>query len=136
MLLPIYSDRESCSWNRIDSREAEFQANKAAKSAKIARKHESLHDNDITVSDSSAEEDVKEASAAPVPDAGITYSYDAPRGPGGGSQILNMALAKAVEKFEVKATEKLIKEEYEVVRKDNGTTNDGYSADDDDFELI
>jgi len=87
-------------------------------------------------SDSSAEEDVKEASAAPEPDAGITYSFDAERGPAKGSQILSMALAKAVEKYEVRATEKLVKEEYEVVGKEKEELHDGYVADEDDFELV
>jgi hypothetical protein len=86
-------------------------------------------------SDSSADEDIREASAAPEPDADITYSYDAQRGPGRGSQILSMALAQAVEKFETKETEKLIKNEYEVVGKESEQA-DGYTADDDDFELI
>ncbi|KAI9681518.1 MAG: hypothetical protein M1817_002802 [Caeruleum heppii] len=54
----------------------------------------------------------------PAPDADITYSYDAPRGPGQGSQILGLALAKAVERFEGKETEKLVKEEWEVVVDD------------------
>ena len=79
----------------------------------IARKYDARFD-EACVSDSSAEEDIKEASAAPVPDFGITYSYDAPAGPDKGGQILGMALAKAVEKYETKATEKLVKEEYEV----------------------
>ena len=46
-----------------------------------------------------------------------------------------MALANAVEKYEVKATEKLVKEEYEVVGKEKLDGNDGYAIDD-DFELI
>ncbi|KAF2501902.1 hypothetical protein BU16DRAFT_211831 [Lophium mytilinum] len=74
--------------------------------------------NDISYAsgDSSADEgSVDEASAAPVPDADITYSYDAPRGPSQGSQILGLALAKAIERFEVRETDKLIKEEYDVL---------------------
>ena len=117
-------------------REVEFQQNKAAQVAKISRKHETRFDNDTCTSDSSTEEDVKEASAAPEPDAGYTYSYDAPRGPGKGSQVFGIALAKAVEKFETKATEKLIKEEYEVVGSEKEETHAGYTADDDDFELV
>ena len=46
-----------------------------------------------------------------------------------------MAIANAVEKYEVKATEKLVKEEYEVVGKDKLDGNEVYTADD-DFELI
>ena len=104
--------------------------------AKISRKHESRFDNDTCTSDSSTEEDIKEASAAPEPDAGYTYSYDAPRGPGRGSQILGIALAKAVEKFETKAMEKLVQDEYEIVDSEKEETHTGYAADDDDFELV
>ena len=103
----------------------------------MARKYELAPDADVDgLTDSSAEEDIKEASAAPEPDAGYTYSYDAPRGPGHGSQILSMALAQAVDKFETKVTEKLVKEEYEVVAAEKEETHAGYAADEDDFELI
>jgi hypothetical protein len=68
--------------------------------------------------DSSADEDVEHPSAAPAPDAEIAYSYDAHRGPSHGSQILNHALEKAVERFETKETEKLVKNEYEVLDRD------------------
>lgn len=124
------------SYSKAVKRDVEFLQNEAAQMAKISRKHESRFERDISSSDSSAEEDVMEASAAPEPDAGYTYSYDAPRGPGKGSQILGIALAKAVEKFETKATEKLIKEEYEVVGKERGDEHTDYAADEDDFELV
>ena len=94
------------------------------------------HGVDFDISDSSAEEDVKEASAAPEPDAEILYSFDAPRGPHEGGQILSMALAKAVEKFETKETEKLVKNEYEIVGNEKEDGHDGYAADEDDFQLI
>lgn len=66
-------------------------------------------------SDSSADEDVVEPSAAPEPDADILYSYDNKSAPSHGSQVLNQALAKAVERFEVRETDNLIKNEYEVL---------------------
>ena len=47
-----------------------------------------------------------------------------------------MALAKAVEKFEIRATEKLVKEEYEVVGKEKDDFQDGYNADEDEYELV
>ena len=137
---PIYTSKDVInltvllfSYSKASRREVEFQQNKAAQIAKISRKF----DNDTCTSDSSTEEDVKEASAAPEPDAdaGYTYSYDAPRGPGRGSQILGIALAKAVEKFETNATEKLVKEEYEVVGNEKEDIHTGYAADD-DFELV
>ena len=88
-------------------------------------------------SDSSADEDVIEASAAPAPDAGITYSYDAPRGPARGSQVLSMAISRAVERFETKETENLVKNEYEVVGKEGEGGQQGYTTDDDEeYELV
>ena len=124
----------SCS--KAVRREVEFQQNKAAQAIRISRKHESRFDNDACTSDSSTEEDINEASAAPEPDAGYTYSYDAPRGPGKGSQILGIALARAVEKFETNAMEKLVKDEYEVVGNEKEDMLIGYAAEDDDFELV
>ncbi|KAK4697786.1 hypothetical protein P7C71_g359, partial [Lecanoromycetidae sp. Uapishka_2] len=123
-------------YSRAVRREVEFQENRAVKYAKVSRKRDPVFDTENSASDTSAEEDVKEASAAPEPDAGYTYSFDAPRGPAKGSQILGMAIAKAVEKFETKATEKLVNEEYEVVPKEREEEHTGYAADEDDFELI
>ncbi len=125
-----------CSYSKAVRREVEFQQKKAVHTAKMSRKRDPVFDTDTSASDTSAEEDVKEASAAPEPDAGYTYSFDAPKGPGKGSQILGMAIAKAVEKFETKATEKLVHEEYEVVAKEKEHEHTGYAADEDDFELI
>ena len=68
--------------------------------------------------ESSADEDVEHPSTAPVPDAEIAYSYDAERGPSQGSQILNSALDQAIKRFETKETDKLIKNEYEVLQLD------------------
>ena len=114
----------------------EFQQNKAIHNMKMARKHDPVFDTDTSASDTSAEEEVRDASTAPEPDAGYTYSYDAPRGPGKGSQILGLALAKAVEKFETKATEKLVKDEYEIVSPEKEEAQVGYAAREDDFELV
>jgi hypothetical protein len=94
-------------------------------------------DTGIGTSDSSAgEEDVGEASAAPVPDAEIMYSYDAPHGPGSGTDILSNAVTEAVQRYENKVTEKLAKE-YEFVNNGKELA-DGYTADadEDDFEMI
>ncbi|KAL8755546.1 MAG: hypothetical protein Q9199_003563 [Rusavskia elegans] len=117
-------------------RENESGKNKLARMETISRKHESRLENDNSISDSSAEEEVRESSAAPEPDAGITYSYDAAHGPNQGGQILSMALAKAVERYETQATEKLVMEEYEVVGNEKEDASAGYAADDGDFELI
>lgn len=73
-----------------------------------------LHKDIASASDdSSADEAVEHPSEAP--DAEIAYSFDATRGPSHGSQILNHALNQAIEKFETKETDKLIKNEYEVL---------------------
>ena len=61
----------------------------------------------------SAEEDVD--AEATAPDAQVMYSFDASRAPSQGSQILNAALAKAINKYEDKETTKLVKNEYEVL---------------------
>jgi hypothetical protein len=66
-------------------------------------------------SSSSADEDVEHPSAAPAPDAEVAYSFDAKRGPSHGSQILTHALDKAIAQYEIKETDKLIKNEYEVL---------------------
>ena len=62
-----------------------------------------------------------------------TYTFDKPRGPHEGSQILEGALAKAVNQYETKATEKLVRAEYEVVGIEKG---DVKPITDDDFELV
>ncbi len=128
---------EADSMTRSQSRAIRAQRNwtKDSSTTRLPRKHPVLN-TEFCVSDSSAEEDVKDASAAPEPDAEILYSYDAPCGPAEGGQILSMALAKAVEKFETKATEKLVKDEYEVIAKEKEDNHDGYIADEDDYELV
>ena len=95
-----------------------------------------LNTDEVVSSDSSADDEIKDASAAPEPDADIAYSFDAPRGPSQGSQLLSIALQQAVEKYEIKATEKLVKDEYEVVGNDKEDDHKGYTADEDDFELV
>ncbi|KAL8907231.1 MAG: hypothetical protein Q9207_001532 [Kuettlingeria erythrocarpa] len=123
-------------FTRVMNREVQLSKNKAAQMEKLSRKNDGRYANDNPVSDSSTEEDIREASAAPEPDAGITYSYDAPHGPNKGGHILSMALAKAVEKYETQATDKLIMTEYEVVDNEKEEISTGYAADDSDFELI
>jgi len=82
------------------------------RNAKDAQRHEILNET-VNHSDSSETDEPIEPCAAP--DAGITYSFDANRGPSHGSTILSSALAKAVERFENTTTEKLVKDEYDVL---------------------
>lgn len=79
--------------------------------------------------------DLGEAFTGSAEDAAYTYSYDRAQGANKGSQILGQALAKAVDKFENKATEKLVKDEYELVSTEEDFTT-GSSAGEEDFELI
>lgn len=103
---------------------------------KVSRKHEILEESSNNPSDSSADEEVVEASTAREPDADITYSYDACRGPRKGSQVLGQALAKAVEKFETKQTEKLVHDEYDVVNENDDDVHIRQDVVEDDFQMI
>ena len=87
------------------------------------------------VTDTSGDEEVHDASAAPLPSgADFMYSYDASSGPRGGTDVLSVALTQAVQRFENNETEKLVNKEYDVIDE----TKEGYTADqeDDDFEVI
>jgi len=87
-----------------------------AHGAKVARKQDML-EGVVDSSGSSDEYDEVVTPAQPA-DAGVAYSFDAARSPSKGSQILNVALAKAVEKFEERETVKLVKSEYDVLDAD------------------
>lgn len=112
---------------------------------KIARKHDMLEGTAISSDES---DDVDSDTPSPPADAGVMYSFDAVRGPSEGSQILNVALAKAVEKFEEKETVKLVKNEYEVLdsegeslgltpsKKGKGKAKAAVVEEDDDYEFV
>ncbi|KAI5360765.1 hypothetical protein Slin15195_G086810 [Septoria linicola] len=86
-----------------------------AHGAKVARKHDMLEGAAVTDDSSASNSDEYDETPSPPVDAGVTYSFDAARSPTKGSQILNVALAKAVEKFEERETVKLVKSEYEML---------------------
>lgn len=131
------------SMNAALKRENAKSANRAAK----LRKQEILPSEPYTSSDSSADEEPVEASAAPEPGAETTYSFDAERGPSQGSQILNQALVQAIKRFEDRKTHKLVEEEYEVL-DENGEAAQAKArrsvkgkkkaskSDDDDFVVV
>ena len=98
-------------------RETKSAVASLAQGAKLARKHDMLEGTAVSddSSGSNPSSDHEEGSASPPLDAGVMYSFDAPRGPSHGSQILNVALAKAVAKFEEKETAKLVKNEYDII---------------------
>lgn len=72
-----------------------------------------------------SEEDVEPEAAAP--DAQVMYSFDAAKAPTQGSQILNAALAKALDKYEDNQTTKLVQNEYEIL--------DAHAADEESLGL-
>ncbi|RMZ88107.1 hypothetical protein DV736_g4664, partial [Chaetothyriales sp. CBS 134916] len=85
---------------------------------------------------SSSDDDVSDASAAPLP-AGETlmYSYDERHGPSEGQHVLSNAVTAALVRFENTQTEKLVNSEYDVI--DGVEAHVATTADDDhDFELI
>lgn len=107
----------------------------------------------VTDDSSGSNSDEYDETPSPPVDVGVTYSFDAARSPSQGSQILNVALAKAVEKFEERETVKLVKSEYELLdsdgetvlpsplksenkRKSKKTDPAGVIAEDDDYEFV
>lgn len=52
---------------------------------------------------------------SPIAEPSPLYSFDAKRSPSHGSQILNAALAKAVQQFEERETARIVKDEYSVL---------------------
>ena len=101
-----------------------------------ARFDAACFDRGPLLDDSSAAEDVREPSPAPAPDAGITYSFDAPRGASRGGEVLSEAISQAVDRYERRETQKLVDREYDVVDKGEDEEHGGYVADEDDYELV
>ncbi|WEW59172.1 hypothetical protein PRK78_004641 [Emydomyces testavorans] len=65
----------------------------------------------------------------------VFYSFDASSGPRAGEHLFSAALNKAVERFEFKETEKLVRE-YEFIEERESADSEGYTADDDDYEMV
>ncbi|KAF2167112.1 hypothetical protein M409DRAFT_66176 [Zasmidium cellare ATCC 36951] len=99
----------------LKRREEKSAVASLAHGTKIARKHDMLEGTAMTDDSSGSNSDEYDETPSPPVDAGVTYSFDHARGPTKGSQILNVALAKAVEKFEERETVKLVKSEYELL---------------------
>ena len=99
----------------MNRRETKGAVASLAHGTKIARKHDMLEGAPVSDHSSDSNSDHDEAAVSPPPDAGVMYSFDAPTGPSHGSQILNAALSKAVERFEEKETAKLVKNEYDII---------------------
>ena len=118
------------------------------KDLKTAQRHEIVEETAHS-GDSSADEEPVEPSAAP--DAQLTYSFDARAGPSHGSQILSLAVARAVERYESNVTDKLLKDEYEVLddagepvpvavhkaaKAGKKTAADGVVVNEDEYEFV
>ncbi|KAI7500280.1 hypothetical protein KC367_g3746 [Hortaea werneckii] len=82
--------------------------------AKLARKQDMLEGTAVSDESSNSASENEDTSAPPA-DEGVMYSFDTSRSPSQGSQILNAALAKAVERFEERETIQLVKDEYQVL---------------------
>jgi hypothetical protein len=113
------------------------------RNSKNAVRNDILDESHVHNSDSSDQDEPMEPCAAP--DAEITYSYDANKGPTHGSTVLSHALSQAVERFENIATEKLVKDEYEVLPVNpedlltpikKGGKRSAMSTEEDDYEFV
>lgn len=86
---------------------------------------------------SSGDEDVVDASEAPLPaDADFLYSYDTFSGPRAGQDVLSHAITQAVRRFENTETEKLVNNEYDVVTDKEATGILSAVDEEHDFEMI
>ena len=83
--------------------------------SKVTRKQDMLEEGATVSDDSAATNSDEYEDGAISPPEGVMYSFDAKRAPSEGSQILNVALAKAVERFEERETVKLVNAEYDVL---------------------
>lgn len=87
------------------------------------------------ISDTSEEEEVADASEAPLPtEADYMYSYDHATGPQVGRDILSQAITQAVQRFENKETEQLISNEYDVV--DDKEKAEASTDEDNEYEFV
>ncbi|CAF9907351.1 MAG: hypothetical protein GOMPHAMPRED_005085 [Gomphillus americanus] len=100
----------------------------------------SIKEKEILTSDTTTDEDSSLDADIVAPDADIAYSFDSTRGPSEGNDVFSAAVTKAVERFETKETEKLVKNEYYVLGDKDYEVDEvaaGYFGDnDDDFEWV
>ncbi|OJJ06689.1 hypothetical protein ASPVEDRAFT_46044 [Aspergillus versicolor CBS 583.65] len=132
-VLPITrpAKQESTSWNK---RQRERDAQRGSTTRKIDFHNDVREALDDATSDSSAVEDrgdpvVATTVAEVCHGDGVADPYEV-----SGQTLFNDMIDKAVEKFERKETEKLVKE-YEFITRESEIAT-GYLADEDEFELV
>ncbi|KAL1952668.1 hypothetical protein VTO42DRAFT_4550 [Malbranchea cinnamomea] len=73
--------------------------------------------------------------AGPEENPDVFYSFDAPRSPGHGEHILSVAIARALDRFESKETERAVRE-YEFIDQSEGSDHDELSHDEEGYEVV
>ena len=124
----VASDPQLMSSNLSDGRTFKRRAPRevlasSARTKKVGRNPHMLESTAHAHSDDSSASNPDDADRTPSPplDEGVVYSFDAARAPSQGSQIFTSALAKAVERFEDRETNQLVRNEYDVLNSEGET---------------